>query len=211
LVRAVRDAVAKLDVQNVPGLCRQALEQGIPAHRLVMEGIAKGMEILGQEYERGELFVSELILAGEMAKEAMAIIEPYLAAGGSIEVESGAKVVIGTVEGDMHDLGKNLVATLLRAVGFQVADLGSDVPVRRFSEKVREVGAGIVAMSALLTTTMVNMEKVILDLEENNIRNSVKVIIGGAPVDSQFALKIHADAAARDALQGVQICKNWSK
>jgi len=212
ILDGIRDAVANLDVDKVLKLCSEGLNQGIPANEIVIRGLSRGLEIMGQKYEKGELFVTDLILAGENAKEAMALLEPHLIADKDRPgTKTRAKVVIGTVQGDLHDLGKNLTATLLKAAGFEVVDLGKDVPPKRFREEVERTGPKILGMSALLTTTMVFMEDTIRDLEKNNIRKSVKVIIGGAPVDSHFAAKIGADAAAKDALEGVEICKGWSQ
>ncbi|MEM1550803.1 MAG: cobalamin-dependent protein [Candidatus Bathyarchaeia archaeon] len=145
-------------------------------------------------------------MAGEVVKEGMKVLEPYLKVG---EVKMIGKVVIGTVKGDLHDIGKNIVVTLLRASGLEVIDLGVDVPPERFVEAVKEHKPDVVAMSALLTTTMDEMENVIKALKEAGLRDKVKVIIGGAPITDEFAKKIGADAAAKDAIEGVNICKAW--
>lgn len=209
ILRELREALASLDVDKVPNLCEEALKAGVPAYEVVMEGLAKGLTEIGKKYEGGEFFLSDLILSGEAVKEGMNVLEPQLLAE-----ESGramGKVVIGTVQGDLHDIGKNLVVTLLKASGFEVNDLGIDVPPKKFVEEVERSGAKILAMSALLTTTMVNMEAAIEELRRAGLRGSVKVIIGGAPIDADFAAKIGADAAARDALEGVEICKRWAQ
>jgi len=202
----IRDAIVNLDIDNIGRLCEEAVRAGVPAYEVVMEGMAKGMEIVGEKYERNEYFLAELIMAGETMKEGMKVLEPYLKAG---ELKKIGKVVIGTVRGDLHDIGKNIVATLLSAAGFDVIDLGVDVPPEKFVEAVRENSPDIVGMSALLTTTMVEMEDIIKELKKAGLRDKVKVIIGGAPITREFAEKIGADAAARDAVEGVNICKSW--
>jgi len=206
ILSKIREAVVNLDIDNIQRLCKEALEAGIPPYEIVMEGMSKGMEIVGEKYERNEYFLAELIMAGEVMKEGMNILEPYLKSG---EVKKIGKIVIGTVRGDLHDIGKNIVVTLLNAAGFDVIDLGVDVPPEKFVEAVKEHKPDIVGMSALLTTTMVEMENVIKALKEAGLRDKVKVIIGGAPITREFAERIGADAAARDAVEGVNICKSW--
>ena len=206
MLSRIRDAIVNLDIDNIGRLCEEAVKAGVPAYEVVMDGMAKGMEIVGEKYERNEYFLAELIMAGETMKEGMKVLEPYLKAG---ELKKIGKVVIGTVRGDLHDIGKNIVATLLSAAGFEVVDLGVDVPPEKFVEAVKENNPDIVGMSALLTTTMVEMEEVIKALKESGLRDKVKVIIGGAPITEEFAKKIGADAAAKDAVEGVNICKSW--
>ncbi|MBS7634088.1 corrinoid protein [Candidatus Bathyarchaeota archaeon] len=205
LVR-IRDAIVNLDIDNIGRLCEEAVKAGVPAYEVVMEGMAKGMEVVGEKYERNEYFLAELIMAGETMKEGMKALEPHLKAG---ELKRIGKVVIGTVRGDLHDIGKNIVATLLNAAGFEVIDLGVDVPPEKFVEAIKENSPDIVGMSALLTTTMIEMEGIIKELKKSGLRDKVKVIIGGAPITREFAEKIGADAAARDAVEGVNICKSW--
>ena len=206
MLSRIRDAIVNLDIDNIGRLCEEAVKAGVPAYEVVMNGMAKGMEIVGEKYERNEYFLAELIMAGETMKEGMKVLEPYLKAG---ELKKIGKVVIGTVRGDLHDIGKNIVATLLSAAGFEVVDLGVDVSPEKFVEAVKENNPDIVGMSALLTTTMVEMEEVIKALKESGLRDKVKVIIGGAPITEEFAKKIGADAAAKDAVEGVNICKSW--
>lgn len=202
----IRDAIINLDIDNIGRLCEEAVKAGVPAYEIVMNAMAKGMEVVGEKYERNEYFLAELIMAGETMKEGMKVLEPYLKTG---ELKKIGKVVIGTVRGDLHDIGKNIVVTLLNAAGFEVIDLGVDVPPEKFVEAVKENSPDIVGMSALLTTTMIEMEEVIKALKEAGLRNKVKIIIGGAPITEEFARKIGADAAARDAVEGVNICKSW--
>jgi len=202
----IRDAIVNLDIDGIQKACKQVVDAGIPAYKAVTEGMAKGMEIVGQKYEANEYFLAELIMAGETMKEGMKVLEPHLKAG---DVKTIGKVAIGTVRGDLHDIGKNVVVTLLNAAGFDVIDLGVDVPSDKFVEAVKDGKANIVGMSALLTTTMVEMESIIKELKKAGLRKNVKIIIGGAPITSEYAKKIGADAAARDAVEGVNICKSW--
>ena len=208
ILTRLRDAIVNLDIEAVQKAAKDAIEAGIPAYKAVIDGMAKGMEIVGQKYEDGEYFLAELIMAGETMKEGMAILEPHLKAG---EIETAGKVVIGTVRGDLHDIGKNVVVTLLKAANFEVIDLGVDVSPEQFVEAVKKHNPDIVAMSALLTTTMIEMENVIESLKKSGLRDKVKIIIGGAPITPEYAEKIGADAAARDAVEGIRICSGWLK
>jgi 5-methyltetrahydrofolate--homocysteine methyltransferase len=202
----LRDAIVTLDIPGLQAACKEALEAGIPAHRAVIEGMAKGMEIVGEKYEEGEYYLAELIMAGETMREGMVVLEPHLTAGA---MSRAGKAVIGTVKGDLHDIGKNVFLTLLRAANYDVIDLGVDVSPEGFLEAVKEHNPDILAMSALLTTTMVEMENVVSKLESDGVRAGLKILIGGAPINDEYAQKIGADAAARDAVDGVRIVSQW--
>jgi len=206
ILKKVIDAVVNLDIDNIQRFCKEAVEAGIPAYKVVTEGMAKGMDIVGQKYEANEYFLAELIMAGETMKEGMKVLEPYLK---TEEKRVLGKIVIGTVRGDLHDIGKNIAATLLSSAGFEIIDLGVDVSPEQFVEAVKKNKPDIVAMSALLTTTMIEMENTIKALEKAGLRDKVKIIIGGAPITPEYAKKIGADAAAKDAVDGVNICKSW--
>lgn len=208
ILKKLEQAIVDFDTATVQEACREALEKDIAAYDIVTQGMAKGMEIVGQKYESGDFFISELIMAGETMKEGMRIVRPHLR---SEEAVPRGMVVIGTVQGDLHDLGKNIVATLLRASGFQVIDLGFDVAPQRFVEETRNSKPNIVGMSALLTTTMVNIDTTIGELGKAKLRQQVKVIVGGAAISSEYARKAGADASANDAVKGVAICKKWTK
>jgi len=206
ILARLRDAIVNLDIEAVQKAAKDAIDAGIPAYKAIVEGMAKGMEIVGKKYEDGEYFLAELIMAGETMKEGMAVLEPYLKVG---DIKSAGKVVIGTVRGDLHDIGKNVVVTLLKAANFEVIDLGVDVSAEQFVEAVKKHNPDILAMSALLTTTMVEMENVIESLKKSGLRDKVKIIIGGAPITPEYAKKIGADAAAKDAVEGVRRCSEW--
>ena len=204
----IRDAVAELNIDIIQSVCLDALNLGVPAYRILAEGLSRGMEIVGQRYEKCEYFLSELITAGETMKEGVRVIEPHIVKGG---VKTSGKAIVGTAAGDLHDIGKNIFVTLLSASGFEVADLGSDVSAEKFVEATRTKRPEIVGISALLTTTMVEMGNVVDELKRAGIRDGVKIIIGGAPVTEEFAKKIGADAAVTDALEGVKLAKSWMR
>jgi len=204
----LRDSIVNLDIDGVKNAAEEALAAGLPAYRAVVDGMAKGMEVVGQKYEDGEYFLAELIMAGETMKEGMSVLEPHLKTG---DIKAAGKVVIGTVRGDLHDIGKNVVITLLSAANYDVVDLGVDISAEQFVEAAKEHNPDIVAMSALLTTTMIEMENVMESLEKAGLRDKLKIIIGGAPITSEYAEKIGADAAARDAVEGVRTCNKWMK
>lgn len=206
ILERIKKAVIDLDIENIQRLCMEAIEAGVSAYDIIMGGFSKGLEVVGEKYEKEEYYLAELVVASEVVKEGMKVLEQHLK---SDRTEKIGRVVIGTVRGDLHDIGKNIVATLLRATGFEVIDLGVDVSPEKFVEAVKKHRPDIVAMSALLTTTVDEMENVIKALKEAGLRNRVKVIIGGAPVTREFAEKIGADAAAEDAIDGVNICRSW--
>jgi 5-methyltetrahydrofolate--homocysteine methyltransferase len=203
----LRDAIVALDIPGLQEACEEAIAAGIPAYRAVVEGMSKGMEIVGQKYEDGEYYLAELIMAGETMREGMVVLEPHLTAG---ETSRAGKAVIGTVKGDLHDIGKNVFLTLLKAANYEVIDLGVDVSPEGFLEAVKEHSPDILAMSALLTTTMVEMENIVAKLKNEGVRKGLKILIGGAPINDEYAEKIGADAAARDAVDGVRIVNRWT-
>jgi methylmalonyl-CoA mutase cobalamin-binding domain/chain len=194
------------DISGVVKACNDALAAGVPAYRAV-EALSKGMQIIGERYESGDCFLADLIMAGETMKEAMGILGAHLR---TEDVGSVGKVVIGTVRGDTHDIGKNIVATLLKTTGFEVVDLGVDVSPQSFVDAVKTITPTIVGMSSLLTTSLPEMQNVIKELESAGLRSKIKVIIGGASVSQEYGKDIGADAAAKDAVQGVRLCKAWS-
>jgi len=206
ILSRLRESIVNLDIEGTKQACQDALAVGIPPVKAITEGMGKGMNIVGEKYEAGEYFLSELIMAGEVMKEGMKILEPHLK---DTEIKKLGKVVLATVKGDLHDIGKNIVATLLGAAGFEVIDLGVDVPAEKLLETVRMQKPDILAMSALVTTTMPEMENVIKQLKKAGQRRKVKVTVGGAPLTQGYAEIIGADAYAPDALAGVNICKKW--
>jgi len=206
LLNRVKELLANIEIDKVKDAVEEALKAGIPAIRIIEEGLGEGMRIVGDKFEKGEYFLAELVAAGETFKEVLEMLKPKLMQEGKALKKLG-RVVIGTVRGDLHDIGKNIVATMLESAGFEVYDLGVDVPPEEFVNKAKEVNADIVAMSALLTTTMIEMKNVIEELKKAGIRDKVKVIIGGAPITEEFAREIGADAYAEDAVKAVEVCK----
>ncbi len=204
ILKEITTAIVEFNIDGIKDLIKKGIDAGISPYEILTEGMAKGMDIVGKKYEEKEYFLAELIMAGETMKTGMEVLSPHLKAG---DTKRAGTVVIGTVKGDLHDIGKNVVITLLSSAGFEIHDLGVDVPAEKYVEKVKETEADIVAMSALLTTTMVEMENVIKLLEKEGLRDKVKVIVGGAPITEEFAEKIGADAYAPDAVKGLEICK----
>jgi len=202
----IRDCIVDINFRDIRDLVKKALTEGIPAYKILRDGMCKGMEIVGLRYETGEYFLTELVGAGAVMKEGMEELSPHLKIK---RMKPSGRVVIGTVMGDVHDIGKDIVKMLLTSAGFKVEDLGVDVPAEEFVKRVKETKADIVALSALLTTTMQEMKRVIEELEKTGLREEVKIIIGGAPITKEFCQEIGADAAAEDAAQGVRICKQW--
>ncbi len=190
--------------EEVAALVQQALDQGIEPHTVLQDGLIAGMDVVGCDFKAGELFVPEVLIAARAMHAGMNVLRPLLAEG---EAQGMGVYVIGTVEGDLHDIGKNLVKMMLEGAGFQVIDLGTDVKPEAFVQAVQAHQPKIVGMSALLTTTMVNMRATIEALREAGLREAVKVMVGGAPVTAQYAQDIGADAFAPDAGSAVDIAR----
>ncbi|MDR3577440.1 MAG: corrinoid protein [Anaerolineaceae bacterium] len=182
----------------------QALAEGINPVDILNEGMVKGMAEVGRLFEEGEYFVPEMLIAARAMQSGLAIIKPALV---KANVQSSGKVVAGTVKGDLHDIGKNLVCMMLEGAAFEIVDLGADVSPEMFVEAVKSSGANIVAMSALLTTTMPNMRVTIEALKAAGLRDKVKVLVGGAPLTEDYAKKIGADGYSSDASKAVAVAK----
>jgi 5-methyltetrahydrofolate--homocysteine methyltransferase len=208
VLEKIKECIVNLDLDGALENVRKALENNIPPTEIVAKSVVEGMNIVGEKFEKGEYFLSELIVAGEIGKEILKALDPYLKRAGA-ELKKLGRVVIGTVRGDLHDIGKNLVAMMLESAGFEVIDLGVDVPPEKFVEAAKTHNANIVAMSALLTVTMPEMKNVIEELKKAGIRDKVKVIVGGAPVTEEYARSIGADGYGETAVDGVRICKQW--
>ena len=191
----------------VAELVQEALDQGLAPPEILSGGLIAGMDEVGKDFKAGELFVPEVLIAARAMHAGMGVLRPLLAES---DVPSAGKFVIGTVEGDLHDIGKNLVRMMIEGAGFETVDLGTDVKPDAFVEAVREHQPALVGMSALLTTTMVNMKGTIEALEEAGLRDSVKVMIGGAPVTAAFAEEIGADAYAPDAASAVDVARSFA-
>ena len=202
----LRKAILNYDTAMAKTAAEEFLKEGLDPIKAIEEGLAKGVREVGDQFERGEVFLAELMMAAEALKAGMAVLQKALSKTELQETKLGT-VVIGTVEGDIHDIGKNLVATMLLAQGFEVYDLGVNVSPFKFIEKAEEVKAGIIAMSALLTSTRLSMYDLIQALNDLNIRNKYKVIVGGAAVTSDFAKEIGADGYGKDVTEAIKIAK----
>lgn len=200
------ECIINLDFENVEQATQDAITAGIPAYTAVTQGMAKGMEIVGQKFEEGEYYLAELIVAADVMMKGMQVLEPYLKEKDRV---SKGKVVLGTVEGDLHDIGKNLVSILLEGAGFTVIDLGIDVSVPRFVETVQAEKPDVLGLSALLSPCIAEMKRVIQALEEAGLRDTVRVIVGGATLTDEVAKQIGADYRAKDAVDGVAMCQTW--
>jgi 5-methyltetrahydrofolate--homocysteine methyltransferase len=203
-LKQLYDAILNGDAKTAKAVTGEALEAGTPAIELVSQYMVPAMDEVGRRYESEEYFVPELLLAARAMKTALVLIRPLLVASGA---EPAGRVVIGTVKGDLHDIGKNLVAAMLEGGGFEVTDLGADVPPEKFVEAVRAKNAGIVCLSALLTVSMPAMKKTIETLEASGVRGQVKVLIGGAPITEDFARKIGADGYGETATAAVALAR----
>jgi 5-methyltetrahydrofolate--homocysteine methyltransferase len=205
-LEALKKGIVNLDFDSTVKAAREAMDAGVDPVKAIADGLAEGLRIVGERFERKEYFLSELVVAAEVMKEATNIIQPYIKGGGA---RAKGKVVLATVQGDNHDIGKSLVATLLEVSGFDVVDLGVDVPTDKIVEVVKTERPQILGLSALLTVTMPEMGSVIKGLKAAGLREHVKVIVGGSPVTKDFADKIGADYRAADAIDGVNKCVEW--
>lgn len=199
----LEDSVVRGDVASAASLVREGLQAGLSPLLLVNEGLVKGIRRVGDLFGSGEYFLPDLMIGARAMEAGIAILEPALAARDEV-LETAGVVVIGTVEGDLHDLGKNIVVTMLKSAGFQVHDLGVNVSATRFLEKVLQTEADILGMSALLTTTIGKQREVIELLEEKGIRDHVRIMVGGAPITAQWARDIGADSYGADAIEAAR-------
>jgi len=202
VLAGLKDAVIQMDEDRARALAEAALAAGMDAYDAIMNGLAPGMAVVSEMYDNEEYFVPEILLCADAMYAALEVLRPHLNAA---TMPHQGKVVIGVVAGDIHDIGKNIVRMMLEGAGLEVHDLGRDVPVRRFVDEAERVGADIIAMSTLMSTTMENMRQVVQELERRGTRDRFKVIIGGGPLSTPFADKIGADAYGRDAADAVRL------
>jgi corrinoid protein of di/trimethylamine methyltransferase len=196
MLEDISAALQKGKAKDVKELVQQAIDQGLPAQTILEEGLLSGMNIIGGKFKRNEVYVPEVLIAARAMNAGTALLKPLLASAG---VEATGKVVIGTVKGDLHDIGKNLVRMMMEGKGLEVIDLGVDVSAEKFVQAISEHDADVVALSALLPTTMNEMKSVIEALDAAGLRGKVKVMIGGAPITESFRASIGADAYTPDA------------
>ena len=202
-LKALADAIIKGDQNAAVEITKAALGEGTAAKSVLDEGLIAGMGIIGGRFKKNEVYIPEVLIAARAMKMAMEVLEPELAKAG---VEPIGKCLIGTVQGDLHDIGKNLVAMMLKGAGFEVVDLGVDVPAEKFVEQAKATGMQLIGMSALLTTTMPGMEKTVKALKDAGV--SAKIVIGGAPITQGYADKIGVDGYAPDAASAVDVAKS---
>ncbi len=206
ILKSIEEAVLKGQMDGVKPLTQQALDRKIPPNDILNKGLIKGLDKVGKLFECQKIFVPELLMAGMAMKNALAILQPLLEKS---DIPPIGKLVIGTVEGDVHDIGKNIVSMIFAGSGFQVTDLGIDVPAKKFIETVEKEKPDVLALSCLYTPTRLAMNDVMRLLKEKKLRNRVKVIIGGAPIDQNYADMIGADGFAPDPPSGVRKVMGW--
>lgn len=202
-IEKVNDLVTHGKAKLTPAAVQEALDEGCEA-TAILDAMISAMDVVGEKFKNGEIFVPEMLIAAKAMKKGVEVLKPHLASGATGAL---GKVVIGTVAGDLHDIGKNLVAMMIESAGFEVIDLGVDVPVEKFVAASEEDGVKIVACSALLTTTMPALEATVTALNSSAKRGQIKVMVGGAPITQEFADKIGADAYTADAASAAKCAK----
>jgi len=205
---AMIDALVSCDITKVTALVNEALAQDTPAFEILNKGLIAGMDIVGEKMENGDMFIPEVLMAAKAMATSVAILKPLLKAGESV---TGAIVIIGTVKGDLHDIGKNLVGMMMESAGMEVHNLGVDISPEGFVAQIKEKNAQIVCLSALLTTTMPMMKQTVDAIVESGLRDQVKILVGGAPVTQSFADEIGADGFAADAGAASKLAKSLFK
>lgn len=206
---ALKQALVSLDMNQVQSLVDEKIGSGQPAGDII-NILTQGLDEIGDLFSKDELYIPELVRSGQIFEAVMKKLEPYMSDKETDQRRKG-RVVIGTVKGDLHDLGKNLVANMIRTSGFEVIDIGKDVATEKFIEVVLDTKPDVIGLSALLTTTMAMQAEVIEALEKENLRNDVKVIVGGAPANEEWAEEIGADAYGSDAVDAVRIVKDLTR
>lgn len=210
LLKAMAQSIIDGESETAEDLAKQAVEAGVDPLEAITKGYMPGVNEVGDSFACGNVFLPELVMAGEAMKSAIAVLEPELKKSGTSREILG-RVVLATVEGDIHEIGKSLVGTMLTAAGFEVHDLGVNVPAEKIIAKAEEVGADIVGLSALLTTTMVRQREVIEAMDKKGLRNRTRVMVGGAPVTQDWVQKIEADGYSEDAIGAVNMARNLMK
>jgi 5-methyltetrahydrofolate--homocysteine methyltransferase len=204
LLQEIANCIINGKAPDTEKLVQQALDSNIPVKDILNQGLIAAMDVVGEKFKNNEFYVPEVLIAARAMKTGMKLLKPRFAESG---VEPIAKLALGTVKGDLHDIGKNLVAMMLEGAGFEIIDLGVDVAPEKFVAAIKDQNANVVGMSALLTTTMLNMKSAIEKLKNDGIRDNVKVVIGGAPVTQSYADEIGADGYAADAATAVTVVK----
>ena len=206
ILEKISTAIIEGDADSTPGLVQKALDQGLAPKTILDDGMVVGMNEVGARFKRGDMFVPEVLMSADTMQAGLVVLRPLLAAAG---VKMLGTVVLGTVKGDLHDIGKNLVGMMCEGAGFEVVDLGFNVPPEKFISAIKEHQPDVVGMSALLTTTMRSMGHTIKAIEEAGLRDQLKIMVGGAPVDRDFAERIGADGYGSNAVAGVEQAKRF--
>lgn len=204
LLQEIANCIINGKAPDTEKLVQQALDSNVPVKDILNKGLVAAMDVVGEKFKNNEFYVPEVLIAARAMKTGMKLLKPRFAESG---VEPIAKLALGTVKGDLHDIGKNLVAMMLEGAGFEIIDLGVDVAPEKFVAAIKDQNANVVGLSALLTTTMLNMKSTIEKLKNDGIRDNVKVVIGGAPVTQSYADEIGADGYAADAATAVTVVK----
>ena len=206
-LQTITETLITGDSKKLQELVQEALNAGIPANDILRKGLIAGMDIVGEKMQNGDMFIPEVLMAARAMSFSVVILKPLLAEG---EAASAGKMIIGTVKGDLHDIGKNLVVMMMESAGFEVIDLGVDVEPDMFVKAIKENKPSLVGLSALLTTTMPMMRKSIESIKDSGLRDSLKIIVGGAPVTQAFADEIGADGYAPDAGSAAKLAKSYA-
>lgn len=206
-MEAIKEAVIGGKHSEIKELVQQAVDGGLDPNTIINEGLIAAMDVVGKDFGSGKIFVPEMLVAAVTMKNGLDVVKPLLAGD---QDHSRGTVIIATVKGDLHDIGKNLVSMMLEGAGFTVIDLGVDLSVEKLLDKVKEIKPQVLGLSALLTTTMPEMKRVIEELEAQGMRQSVKVMVGGAPVDRSFAEKIGADGYGANAAEAVELARRFA-
>jgi corrinoid protein of di/trimethylamine methyltransferase len=204
----IKDAVIGGKHADIKGLVQQALDQGLDPGTIINDALIAAMDVVGKDFGSGKIFVPEMLVSAMTMKAGLEVVKPQLAGS---ESQYRGTVIMATVKGDLHDIGKNLVSMMLEGAGFKVIDLGVDLSVDKLVDQVKALKPNILGLSALLTTTMPEMQKVIAELKTQGLRDRVKVLVGGAPVDQVFADKIGADGYGADAAEAVELARRFAR
>ena len=202
----IKTIVVNGKFKEIEDMTKKAITEGVDLNKIINDSLIAGMDIVGERFSKNEIFVPEMLVSARTVKLALEIIKPLLEDN---KAELRGTILMGTVKGDMHDIGKNLVIMILEGAGFNVIDLGVDMSVDMVTEKVEEIRPDVLGLSALLTTTMPEMKNVIEALEQKGLRNSIKIMIGGAPIDTKFAKEIGSDGYGKDATEAVRLARGF--
>lgn len=202
----IKTIVVNGKFKEIEDMTKKAVTEGVDLNRIINDSLIAAMDIVGERFSKNEIFVPEMLVSARTVKLALEIIKPLLE---DDKAELRGTILMGTVKGDMHDIGKNLVIMILEGAGFNVIDLGVDMSVDMVTEKVEEIRPDVLGLSALLTTTMPEMKNVIEALEQKGLRNSIKIMIGGAPIDTKFAKEIGSDGYGKDATEAVRLARGF--